>query len=48
MLASKWEGDLTVVEIVTIGVDPIMASQAVLAVRLKVRFHKVGFDLLVA
>ena len=36
------------VEIVTIGVDPIVASQAVFAISLEVRLHKLSIDLLVA
>ena len=36
------------VKIVPVGINPIVASQAVLAVSLEVSLHEIGFDLFVA
>jgi hypothetical protein len=48
MFPSELEGDLAVVEIMIISINPIMASQAILAISLQVNIHKVGINLLVA
>jgi hypothetical protein len=42
------EGNIVVVEIVTIGINSIVTNQAVLSISLKVGWHEFGFDLLVA
>jgi hypothetical protein len=48
VLPGQLEGDFGVVEIVTIGIDAIVASQAVITIRLDMCGHEIGLDLLVA
>jgi hypothetical protein len=48
VLPGQRKSNFAVIEIVTIGVDPIVASQAVFTVRLEVSLHKLKFNLLVA
>jgi hypothetical protein len=47
VLPSQLEGDIIMVEIVIVSIDPIMASQAVPSISLEVRLHEIGLDLLV-
>ena len=42
------ESDVAMVESVTVGIDPIVAAQAVLSISLEVGWHEFGLDLLVA
>jgi hypothetical protein len=47
MLTGKLESDFAMVEIMAIGINPIMASQAVIAISLDVGLHEISLDLLV-
>jgi hypothetical protein len=48
VLPGQLEGNFAVVEIMTICINPIVAGQAVLAISLEVRLHKLKINLLVA
>jgi hypothetical protein len=48
MLPGQLESDFAMVEIVSIGINPIVASQAVLTVSLEVGLHILNIDLLMA
>jgi hypothetical protein len=48
MLPGELERNFAVVEIVIVGIDPIVASQAVVTICLEMRIHKLRIDLLVA
>jgi hypothetical protein len=48
VLSSELESNFAVVKIVTIAIDTIVTSQAVFAISLQVRIHKVRLNLLVA
>ena len=41
------EGGVNMIEVVTIGVNPIVASQAVIFISLEMVLHEIGLDLLV-
>jgi len=46
MFPCQLERNLTMIKGVTICVNPIVAGQAVISIRLKVGLHEIGFDLL--
>ena len=48
MFPGQLEGDVGMVEGVTVGVNPIVARQAVISISLEVGWHEISFDLLVA
>jgi hypothetical protein len=48
MFSGQLERDIAMVEVVTVGVDPIVAGQAVVSISLQMGLHEIGLDLLVA
>ena len=48
MLPGQLKGNICVVEGMSVGIDPIVATKAVVSISCKVWLHKIGFDLLVA
>jgi hypothetical protein len=48
MFPSQLEGDIAMVKIMTVAINPIMACQAVLSISLKMGLHEISLDLLVA
>ncbi len=48
MFPGQLEGNVGMVEVVTIGVNPIVARQAIISISLHVGWHEISLDLLVA
>jgi hypothetical protein len=48
MFPGQLEGDIAMVKIMTVAINPIMACQAVLSISLKMGLHEISLDLLVA